>query len=257
MDRIRRPVKPLASPAAGPALVGHGDGPCAGKRNPPAAGDFMGNGRPRMGGKHRRIFRTACPNGGSSPRRCGSRAPAECGREADRRFTAQPRDTLLRPHGISWETVRLERDSRTAIPVPACDARRLDRSGSPDPPPPGALAPKPHPGLSPRVRGNRMSAGFVDDWSGLSPRVRGNPFLPLRVSHVRRSIPACAGKPSVDFGILGADMVYPRVCGETGTVSSSRASSVGLSPRVRGNRAGIAGAGPVFGSIPACAGKPG
>ena len=51
---------------------------------------------------------------------------------------------------------------------------------------------------------------------GLSPRVRGN-----RVSHVADQSPA---------------WVYPRVCGGTGDRDKNRRSAEGLSPRVRGNR---------------------
>ena len=70
-------------------------------------------------------------------------------------------------------------------------------------------------GLSPRVRGNRVLSGSF--WGGVG------------------SIPACAGEPLArmdDGALLG---VYPRVCGGTAIRATSRPTSSGLSPRVRGN----------------------
>ena len=50
---------------------------------------------------------------------------------------------------------------------------------------------------------------------GLSPRVRGN-HRPLHVgAAVVGSIPACAGEPRLELGVLGRGRVYPRVCGGT------------------------------------------
>ena len=51
-------------------------------------------------------------------------------------------------------------------------------------------------------------------------------------------------------------MVYPRVGGETNYVVSSEDVGTGLSPRGRGNRAGLGRAADGGGSIPAWAGKP-
>ena len=72
--------------------------------------------------------------------------------------------------------------------------------------------------------------------SGLSPRVRGNhEQLPRRVLRLR-SIPACAGEPSMVFDTDIGLKVYPRVCG--GNPSATR-------PGCLASR-----------SIPACAGEP-
>ena len=96
----------------------------------------------------------------------------------------------------------------------------------------------PHPGLSPRVRGNR-------------PRSLPCPAAP-------RSIPACAGEPRSTACLAFLGRVYPRVCGGTGRPLPQDVPHPGLSPRVRGNpgdgypRAGCTASR----SIPACAGEP-
>ena len=71
-----------------------------------------------------------------------------------------------------------------------------------------------------------------------------------------RSIPACAGEPSLWISIRPLIGVYPRVCGGTGMKRTTRRRQKGLSPRVRGNR-GLSLL-QLFseGSIPACAGEP-
>ena len=112
-------------------------------------------------------------------------------------------------------------------------------------------------GLSPRVRGNPPDGQHCDalagvyprvcggtskahsarpGMEGLSPRVRGNPQnrpLPTRPSG---SIPACAGEPEPHGIVSGAWTVYPRVCGGTYDAIDADRFTVGLSPRVRGNR---------------------
>ena len=91
---------------------------------------------------------------------------------------------------------------------------------------------------------------------GLSPRVRGN--LPFKVSPVvvQGSIPACAGEPSLTSSASSSATVYPRVCGGTDHDVADIFLQVGLSPRVRGNQFVGLAAGPLTGSIPACAGEP-
>ena len=91
-------------------------------------------------------------------------------------------------------------------------------------------------GLSPRVRGNRLSAG-------------------LSVGDLR-SIPACAGEPCIRILPTHPVRVYPRVCGGTGYLYCFLLSSQGLSPRVRGNRWLSRPSSGGSGSIPACAGEP-
>ena len=70
-------------------------------------------------------------------------------------------------------------------------------------------------GLSPRVRGNRISISHELDFIG--------------------SIPACAGEPQSSSPAKRAQKVYPRVCGGTWTTTEKLARMMGLSPRVRGN----------------------
>ena len=71
---------------------------------------------------------------------------------------------------------------------------------------------------------------------GLSPRVRGNRLPATPNLREVRSIPACAGEPNPTRAGVCPHGVYPRVCG--GTFRAVRAYSIcaGLSPRVRGNR---------------------
>ena len=71
---------------------------------------------------------------------------------------------------------------------------------------------------------------------GLSPRVRGNRLPRLAGCGVRGSIPASAGEPSVLSKWSCARGVYPRECGGTVMAKQDAGDSVGLSPRVRGNR---------------------
>ena len=91
---------------------------------------------------------------------------------------------------------------------------------------------------------------------GLSPRVRGNRgAVPPRVRPAR-SIPACAGEPTLPEKVVRLSTVYPRVCGGTAIVVRLLSSSMGLSPRVRGNRLSHAFSLYYRRSIPACAGEP-
>ena len=91
---------------------------------------------------------------------------------------------------------------------------------------------------------------------GRSPRVRGNRIDGGPALSRRRSIPACAGKPELFEIHEVKGQVDPRVCGETGTRCVLPWARSGRSPRVRGNRVGVAVELSVRGSIPACAGKP-
>ncbi len=92
--------------------------------------------------------------------------------------------------------------------------------------------------------------------SGLSPRVRGNRLKRGGLRDPVGPIPACAGEPRRLAALCRIAGAYPRVC--EGTVSESRWISrrMGLSPRVRGNRAPRMDDGALWGPIPACAGEP-
>ena len=109
----------------------------------------------------------------------------------------------------------------------------------------------------PRVCGETASG-----WSiravhvGLSPRVRGNHVGQGGLADAGGSIPACAGKPKCTASCATMERVYPRVCGETESLSRVSIPASGLSPRVRGNQWHIPCHQIEPGSIPACAGKP-
>ena len=100
----------------------------------------------------------------------------------------------------------------------------------------GATPPAPVPGLSPRVRGNRLQG-----------RLPGEP---------EGSIPACAGEPDHGGPQRCTSWVYPRVCGGTAFKGDSPENLKGLSPRVRGNPPRQPPVALPPGSIPACAGEP-
>ena len=104
-------------------------------------------------------------------------------------------------------------------------------------------------GTSTSARGERND-------NGLSPRVRGNRVHWVFGFIQPRSIPACAGEPARRIAPMTAASVYPRVCGGTSASLHLRGRAGGLSPRVRGNRAGDPLMPLVNGSIPACAGEP-
>ena len=91
---------------------------------------------------------------------------------------------------------------------------------------------------------------------GLSPRVRGNLGGVVVHNRQKRSIPACAGEPSVPPPNVTSSTVYPRVCGGTNVHQRLQCGTRGLSPRVRGNRVPAGFQGGELRSIPACAGEP-
>ena len=92
--------------------------------------------------------------------------------------------------------------------------------------------------------------------SGLSPHVRGNRVSSACRSPYMRSIPACTGKPLASWYVSASSRVYPRMYGETYEEDLAIAVDAGLSPHVRGNRRGWLCRGYLVRSIPACTGKP-
>ncbi len=109
----------------------------------------------------------------------------------------------------------------------------------------------------PRACGGTGDRPFlIPPAAGLSPRVRGNRMTLTSPGATLGSIPARAGEPRASAVQSLRSSVYPRACGGTSWRRRSRSSSLGLSPRVRGNRAVLgAGFGAVW-SIPARAGEP-
>ena len=86
--------------------------------------------------------------------------------------------------------------------------------------------------------------------------MRGNPQDDREWLLKAGSIPACAGEPPVALFCGDRFPVYPRVCGGTDINGAVVVGSLGLSPRVRGNRIGLCLRRLDNGSIPACAGEP-
>ena len=74
---------------------------------------------------------------------------------------------------------------------------------------------------------------------------------------IERSIPACAGEPPSLTLVALTIKVYPRVVrGNPYDLTRHTGSGMGLSPRVRGNRADDGDRLHYLRSIPACAGEP-
>ena len=91
---------------------------------------------------------------------------------------------------------------------------------------------------------------------GLSPRVRGNRCGAVHRDQCCGSIPARAGEPPSSISRLASPTVYPRACGGTSHMILGSCRSLGLSPRVRGNRLVVGQDHDDPGSIPARAGEP-
>ena len=109
----------------------------------------------------------------------------------------------------------------------------------------------------PRVcGGTQMLLFHPAELVGLSPRVRGNHDEYAAIRSSSRSIPACAGEPSISWYCFSSTAVYPRVCGGTEIMTAVSTEYGGLSPRVRGNPGLRSLVEPFAGSIPACAGEP-
>ena len=109
----------------------------------------------------------------------------------------------------------------------------------------------------PRVCGGTSSGPTSSNYfTGLSPRVRGNRVSGIACGLSHGSIPACAGEPGIMAWTLHNARVYPRVCGGTSSTLSPTCPLTGLSPRVRGNPGQQQAPAVLGGSIPACAGEP-
>ena len=104
--------------------------------------------------------------------------------------------------------------------------------------------------------GTLVYAAWSPNADGLSPRVRGNPPRGSASGFSFGSIPARAGEPTTRTFIMASAKVYPRACGGTAWKCCSPSGSIGLSPRVRGNRRGPIPREGGDRSIPARAGEP-
>ena len=141
---------------------------------------------------------------------------------------------------------RVLHDRRRERSIPAC-------TGEPD----RHLEPGRMDQVYPRVYGGtRWAAWSGPSTRGLSPRVRGNLPAVQEDDEGPGSIPACTGEPRGSPSSPGQCPVYPRVYGGTGYELGFSGSGEGLSPRVRGNRTGVANITRTGRSIPACTGEP-
>ena len=108
------------------------------------------------------------------------------------------------------------------------------------------------PGLSPRVRGNRVETYLhaLSHKIGLSPRVRGNRVITTTSGRLfqRRSIPACAGEP---LCVYGAIYVLRR-----GSIPACAGEPHSRHARSSLVTAWLPSHSTTSGSIPACAGEP-
>ena len=85
--------------------------------------------------------------------------------------------------------------------------------------------------------------------------MRGTDVLAREQRRDHRFIPACAGNGYPRWFRLTPPPVHPRVCGERPSRPSTRARSIGSSPRVRGTVDNLFALGVVHRFIPACAGN--
>ena len=92
---------------------------------------------------------------------------------------------------------------------------------------------------------------------GLSPRVRGNRDDGFWRRPRRGPIPARTGEPAASTRWTTSTRAYPRAYGGTITNLLAGVDFKGLSPRVRGNRRGVAPDIASGGPIPARTGEPG
>ena len=142
------------------------------------------------------VAANAHPYGGAVyPRVCGGTIMRAAG---------DSRDWGLSPR-VRGNLTALQNDIRYEGSIPACAGEpfvglALSREGR----------------VYPRVCGGTLRSHRKPTFqSGLSPRVRGNLRLRQRLRIGERSIPACAGEPSLAGVPSGRTRVYPRVCGGT------------------------------------------
>ena len=228
---------------------------CGGTANSNPAWVFRWGLSPRVRGNRCRVSRSSGARG-SIPACAGEPAasrlrvrsarvyPRVCGGTRIRNSERQPQPGLS-PR-VRGNPARLRAVRHGAGSIPACAGEPVTESGG--------LGPI---RVYPRVCGGTPDVRRrVEGNGGLSPRVRGNPLGALPRRRSPRSIPACAGEPSMSLSGGYHREVYPRVCGGTTIARISLASNRGLSPRVRGNRVPRPAGAVEHGSIPACAGEP-
>ena len=112
-------------------------------------------------------------------------------------------------------------------------------------------------GVYPRVYGESSPPPYTTRATGgLSPRVRGIRLSGRHPRGAQRSIPACTGNPASSSSRNYTGAVYPRVYGESRRWHRWQRGCKGLSPRVRGILFSRPSASRSRWSIPACTGNP-
>ncbi len=111
--------------------------------------------------------------------------------------------------------------------------------------------------VHPRMRGGApASVPPVNGRKGPSPHARGSHSPPLIKSIDERSIPACAGEPSVQLTAPYMCRVHPRMRGGAARAAFVDHLASGPSPHARGSPSRLIQAVRLMRSIPACAGEP-
>ena len=228
---------------------------CGGTRQSMLPSTAAGGLSPRVRGNHQLRF-SGAGNEGSIPACAGEPDCGLCGHRSQSVYprvcggTREPRGVAMFDIGLSPRVrgnlllVRGGGVGRGSIPACAGEPHRYG---------PHLL----HQRVYPRVcGGTSLAASEQLPYPGLSPRVRGNRIAGPHAAAEQRSIPACAGEPASAAIPAPQPAVYPRVCGGTDAGAGGNDGGEGLSPRVRGNQEGKRQSAGQPGSIPACAGEP-
>ena len=128
-------------------------------------------------------------------------SPRLRGTSPSRRPAAYSSGLSPRLRGNLLSAIRLNRSSRS-IPAPAGEPKWSSTAI-----PSSWVYPRACGGTATRACGRSVGRG-------LSPRLRGNQLAHGHQQDTEGSIPAPAGEPEHDAGILGREGVYPRACGE-------------------------------------------
>ena len=184
------------------------------------------------------------PLNDAKPKTLSTVYPRVCG------GTLGGRPSALRTHGLS---PRMRGNHAVSVSAAAQEWSIPAYAGEP----PAYSTPCAMARVYPRVCGGTPSQRrFAASHPGLSPRMRGNRHCAASSSSAKGSIPAYAGEPRPPGSAARTGKVYPRVCGGTRGGGAGGLRRQGLSPRMRGNLHGPSRQQICIGSIPAYAGEP-
>ena len=184
------------------------------------------------------------PCGRNSPRQQVAAYPHVCGATASRLDSANAVQGLS-PRVWGNRSLRLEME-RKLRPIPTCVGQPLPEERI-------SAVMKAYPHVCGATASIPQSGIPV---KGLSPRVWGNPAAGPEYRAKMRPIPTCVGQPSGEGTARAASEAYPHVCGATAIGGDVLLDSIGLSPRVWGNRCPRSLLDSLFGPIPTCVGQP-